>query len=38
MIYEVAGYGSYGTVKEVEKIKIYEFMYYLAFRRTLNDK
>ena len=38
LIYEVAGYGGYGTIDKVEWVKVYEFFNYLAFMRTINDK
>jgi hypothetical protein len=37
LIYEVALTGVYGTIKEVERIIIYDFFNYLAYKRQ-NEK
>ena len=38
LIYEAAGYGAMGTVKEVEQVNVYDFYHYLAFCRDINNK
>lgn len=34
MIYDVAQTGAMGTIKEVEQIKLYEFMHYYSFTKS----
>ena len=36
MLYEVAQDGGYGTVKEVERLGLYEFINYLSYLRAQN--
>lgn len=36
MLYEVAQDGGYGTVKDIEKLNLYEFVNYLSFLRAQN--
>ncbi len=38
LIYEAAGHGGLGTVKEVEQVVLYDFYNYLSFHRVLNDR
>lgn len=33
LIYEVAGTGSYGNIPQVERIKMYDFFNFLAYKR-----
>jgi hypothetical protein len=34
MIYEAADYGGLGTVEEVERVGLYDFHSYLAYKRS----
>ena len=36
MLYEVAQDGGYGTVKDVERLNLYEFINYLSYLRAQN--
>lgn len=36
MLYEVGQDGGYGTVKEVEKLNLYEFINYVSYLRAQN--
>ena len=36
MLYEVGQDGGYGSVKEVEKLNLYEFVNYVAYLRSQN--
>ena len=36
MLFEVGQDGAYGTVKEVEQMGLYDFMYYLGYLRAQN--
>jgi hypothetical protein len=38
LIYELAGSGMYGTVKEIEYLKLYEFYNALDFWRQINSE
>jgi hypothetical protein len=37
LIYEIAGIGIFGTIQQTEKVKVYDFFNYLAYKRQ-NEK
>lgn len=37
MIYEVAQTGAYGTINQVERVKVWDFFDYLSYIRSQNE-